>query len=910
MVIDIAITEPRQEEFQFAPKPVSFELSKFDGTNPEIWIAHAEAFFKFYQTEDALRISMAAYHFEGIAGRWYQWMKRYQQLSNWKNFTRAMRARFQYVNEDSSRTMKEQKLSTETLQDVAKQLALLADQLNWLIKTNEEIGRSGNLGDSRDTFGIDDSYVFDEVSESVENDIEDNDCIVKGKTQIMNFTDYDDQLQVSQLMEQTSNLRYANMIFGGNVEPIQGNLTGTLNLNLAPRKILNSHVPVMGTDMSEKMMGIDLIIGVKVLNFAEGVHAMRGTFGPSQVHDTSGEEIQNDATTMQGNCIQILSMGYIIEEEDVTKFEESPDDEILVQKCHHVLEKLSTTIDMEVDKQPIESSDDPSMFRLLVMERMVNLCDKNLKIKDRTEIMGNKQVNRMTPSYVGVNESDRLISDASKYRVIWHIIYEAASSISRAFEEFNPCIILIVGQQKEFEGKKLVPTTKEGSKLVKSEDEKQKNEALKEKFEVIDEYSWTSNMDEKLRVQFQEDTSPATITDFKMSCSSLLYIPIFELKIASLFGDRTAIMQHPGNELEGDVLRTLETLVALDFLVLGEGQVLAQIKQVVKVARGVIGDRRRALEGDIFLEGGMSYFEMQGLFEKVKLQRTISASASSFLEIPRLVALIEASSIELGQLSKVAFGLPSPKKNLKSLILGLEMKADGLENVQDGSGSTAESKRAAIIILPFHKNQRFDAFTFSVGILVDRGLGGTSHVSASNVSYLITVLFFGGLDDCEALAYGARMAEHPGISLNIIRFVVEPETIGEISTIDMQENSGIKTSLSEEEFLSQIRRIQKNGSVRYEEKAVRNVTETIAAIRGAGHCNLFLVGRMPEGELALALRRRSECPELGPVGSLLTSPDFSMTASVLVIQQYNGYISLNLASDMEEESPGKDSESN
>ncbi|KAK8644741.1 hypothetical protein V6N13_124041 [Hibiscus sabdariffa] len=152
-------------------------------------------------------------------------------------------------------------------------------------------------------------------------------------------------------------------------------------------------------------------------------------------------------------------------------------------------------------------------------------------------------------------------------------------------------------------------------------------------------------------------------------------------------------------------------------------------------------------------------------------------------------------------------------------------------------------------------------------------------------------------------------SDHVVVAFEAFQQLMEPETIGEISTIDMQENSGIKTSLSAEEFLSQNRRIQKNDSVRYEEKAVRNVTETIAAIRGAGHCNLFLVGRMPEGELALALRRRSECPELGPVGSLLTSPDFSMTASVLVIQQYNGYMSLNLASDMEEESPGKDSES-
>ena len=67
---------------------------------------------------------------------------------------------------------------------------------------------------------------------------------------------------------------------------------------------------------------------------------------------------------------------------------------------------------------------------------------------------------------------------------------------------------------------------------------------------------------------------------------------------------------------------------------------------------------------------------------------------------------------------------------------------------------------------------------------------------------------------------------------------------------------------------------------------------------------------MPDGELALALRKRTECPELGPVGSLLISPDLSTTASVLVIQQYNGNISLGLALDMEEESPEKDSESN
>ncbi|KAK6781742.1 hypothetical protein RDI58_019538 [Solanum bulbocastanum] len=40
----------------------------------------------------------------------------------------------------------------------------------------------------------------------------------------------------------------------------------------------------------------------------------------------------------------------------------------------------------------------------------------------------------------------------------------------------------------------------------------------------------------------------------------------------------------------------------------------------------------------------------------------------------------------------------------------------------------------------------------SVGILVDQGFGGASHVSASNVDFKVTILFLGGHDDREALA--------------------------------------------------------------------------------------------------------------------------------------------------------------
>jgi len=244
-----------------------------------------------------------------------------------------------------------------------------------------------------------------------------------------------------------------------------------------------------------------------------------------------------------------------------------------------------------------------------------------------------------------------------------------------------------------------------------------------------------------------------------------------------------------------------------------------------------------------------------------------------------------------------------------------------MANIHEDICATAESKRAAVIILPFHKQQRLDGslditrndFRFvnkrvlelapcSVGIFVDRGLGGTCHVSASNVSYCVAVLFFGGGDDREALAYGARMAEHPGIRLVVIRFLVESNILGEITSVDVGDSSSGKSISEDEEFLAEFKlKTVSDDSVIYEEKIVKDAAETIATIHEFKSCNLFLVGLRPTGELACALER-SECPELGPVGGLLVSQDCPTTASVLVMQQYRNGVPINFVPEMEEHS--------
>ncbi|XP_010261447.1 PREDICTED: cation/H(+) antiporter 18 isoform X2 [Nelumbo nucifera] len=247
-----------------------------------------------------------------------------------------------------------------------------------------------------------------------------------------------------------------------------------------------------------------------------------------------------------------------------------------------------------------------------------------------------------------------------------------------------------------------------------------------------------------------------------------------------------------------------------------------------------------------------------------------------------------------------------------------------LSNIHEDICTSAERKRVAMVILPFHKHQRLDGamettrtdFRWvnqrvldqapcSVGILVDRGFGGTTHVSASNVSYSITVLFCGGRDDREALAYGSRMAEHPGISLTVIRLLLRLNPVEEVIEIDMNARSDDKEKAIDDECLAVFRqKVQKDGSIKYEERTIGDTAEIIAAVREFSRCNLFLVGRRIEDSVAAVLDRISECPELGPMGSLLKCSDTLATASVLIVQQFTPH-SVSVAL----EEPGKYSSS-
>ncbi|CAN6329912.1 unnamed protein product [Urochloa humidicola] len=207
---------------------------------------------------------------------------------------------------------------------------------------------------------------------------------------------------------------------------------------------------------------------------------------------------------------------------------------------------------------------------------------------------------------------------------------------------------------------------------------------------------------------------------------------------------------------------------------------------------------------------------------------------------------------------------------------------------------SAADKRAAIVIMPYHKALHHDGSFQSLGsayhainkrvlreapcsvaILVDRGLGGHAQVSAKNVSFTVAALFFGGPDDREALAYATRMAEHPGVAVTLARF--KPSRRLQLS----EEEEDAADEAAVEAFKAKVGAV-KDGSVRFEEPEAYTKEQVVETLESLAGFNVFVVGRMPP---TAPLVERAD--ELGPVGSYLVSPEFRMSASVLVIKRYD-----------------------
>ncbi|XP_039133745.1 cation/H(+) antiporter 15-like [Dioscorea cayenensis subsp. rotundata] len=172
----------------------------------------------------------------------------------------------------------------------------------------------------------------------------------------------------------------------------------------------------------------------------------------------------------------------------------------------------------------------------------------------------------------------------------------------------------------------------------------------------------------------------------------------------------------------------------------------------------------------------------------------------------------------------------------------------------------------------------------TVGILVYEVFGYTVIPSLAGMRHNIGVLFWGGVDDREALACAARMALQEKVELSVLRFMPVVEKVEESNGRE-NELEWSEDRVKDEEMLEMVREV--GVVVVVEEVEVSNVEETMAVIRTMNEKqhDLIVVGRRQgEGSFLEELAEWCEFQELGVIGDMLAS-DFKHTNSILVVQK-------------------------
>ena len=180
-----------------------------------------------------------------------------------------------------------------------------------------------------------------------------------------------------------------------------------------------------------------------------------------------------------------------------------------------------------------------------------------------------------------------------------------------------------------------------------------------------------------------------------------------------------------------------------------------------------------------------------------------------------------------------------------------------------------------------------------MGILVDRGFGSANKISRSSISLNAAIIFIGGKDDREALAYASHVAMHPGVKLTVIRFLLDTNNSCAKSTRLGSSNVSLPEQEEEmkldDEFFADFYERHVGGQVAYMEKYLKNSSETMSALQSLeGKYGLIIVGRggRVNSVLTVGMNDWQQCPELGPIGDLLSGSSSVVSASILIIQQH------------------------
>ncbi|KAI3859837.1 hypothetical protein MKW92_042400 [Papaver armeniacum] len=167
----------------------------------------------------------------------------------------------------------------------------------------------------------------------------------------------------------------------------------------------------------------------------------------------------------------------------------------------------------------------------------------------------------------------------------------------------------------------------------------------------------------------------------------------------------------------------------------------------------------------------------------------------------------------------------------------------------------------------------------SVGILMDgSNLQTKSSCFLPDTPYRVIVLFFGGPDDREALAFAMNMIHHPYIFVSLVRFY-SPASLS---------SDGVIHHISESVSIEIERHMFLDDEL-VDHFRVKDGAETIWAVWALHQdFDLMIVGRQQKAESKIISGLEAnwdEYGELGAIRDLVTSPDYGAEGSILIIHR-------------------------
>ncbi|XP_062114581.1 uncharacterized protein LOC133825687 [Humulus lupulus] len=87
-------TETDNRDVNSILKTLRVKVPRFDGSNVEDWVYKINKFFDLHRVELTMRLSIVAFHLDGVPSTWFQWMEKGGSFSDWEAFLRALQLCF------------------------------------------------------------------------------------------------------------------------------------------------------------------------------------------------------------------------------------------------------------------------------------------------------------------------------------------------------------------------------------------------------------------------------------------------------------------------------------------------------------------------------------------------------------------------------------------------------------------------------------------------------------------------------------------------------------------------------------------------------------------------------------------------------------------------------------------------